>query len=134
MYPDKHNQIASASSQSYRALLVDDESLSQALGKRLLQNNGFQVEVVASGSEALLRCQHQHYDLIIVDYYLQDTRGDVLLEQLKGLDNSLGSVCIVTTNDLSAECMQSCRGAGATMVLAKPLTLAHIMSISDKLH
>ncbi len=70
-----------------KILLVDDDPLICSLGRELLENLGYRVEVATAGPEALRRFRKKgRTDLVILDYYLPGENGPEILEQLKNLD------------------------------------------------
>lgn len=70
-----------------KILLVDDDPLICTLGRELLENLGYRVEVATAGPEAL-QCfrKNGRTDLVILDYYLPGENGSQILEQLRNLD------------------------------------------------
>ena len=61
--------------QTYRLLLVDDESsIRKVIGERL-KNKGFDVLLAENGEEALAKAQQEKPDLIILDIMLPKING-----------------------------------------------------------
>lgn len=70
-----------------KILLVDDDPLICLLGRELLENLGYRVEVARAGAEALRYYQENgRADLVILDYYLPGENGSQVLARLKALD------------------------------------------------
>jgi len=51
-----------------RVLLVDDNSVGQAVGRRMLERLGCRVDVAASGTEAVAALEAAPYDLLLLDH------------------------------------------------------------------
>jgi CheY-like chemotaxis protein len=81
-----------------RALVVDDVPTTSATLRRLLEREGFEVEVTRTIAGAIsLLGQHGHYDVAIVDLLLPDSPDDVSEEKralatLEALRQPLASV------------------------------------------
>ena len=66
-----------------RILLIED-SRTQALQLTyVLESAGWEVIQADSAAQAMTRLDNQTPDLILVDYYLPDTRGDALCRQIR---------------------------------------------------
>jgi CheY-like chemotaxis protein/anti-sigma regulatory factor (Ser/Thr protein kinase) len=99
-------------------LVVEDEPSDRAQLTAVLTNAGYNVETVATGGEALARCEQRAYDAIALDLLLPDMTGLEVLSRLRDGKNGDVPVIVVT---VVAE-----RGAVAGFavhdVLAKPLS------------
>jgi two-component system NtrC family sensor kinase len=84
-----------------RVLVVDDEeSICKAVG-RMFSNRGFDVQTVQSGKRAEDLLRTEHFDCMIVDFLLKDTRGDILFHVACALQPHLAERTIFTTGDFS---------------------------------
>ena len=66
-----------------RALLVEDEALVALIAEEALSGLGFEVEVAASGQEALAALARSPPDLAVIDIGLPDMRGDDLAHRFR---------------------------------------------------
>jgi len=64
-------------------LVVDDEASIRRFLRHLLEQEGYDVLEAATGSEAIMRCQRDHPDLILLDLRLPDMTGFEILSELK---------------------------------------------------
>jgi two-component system NtrC family sensor kinase len=81
----------------YRILLVED-SQTQALRFQLLfEQEGFQVAWAASAEAALADLEERLPDLIVLDYYLPDLRGDELCRQIRMKVNTRNVPILILT-------------------------------------
>lgn len=69
-----------------RILLVEDEPKLNEFVKKGLQQNGYVVDAVGNGSEALNFAAAEPYDLIILDLMLPGQNGFEVLDNLKRFD------------------------------------------------
>src|SRR5207249_6195325 len=65
-----------------------------------LENSGYRVTAVDTGSEAKALIEHVHPDLILLDLMLPDTDGLVLTTALKGLTNAPIIICSARTEQV----------------------------------
>ncbi len=110
---------------SYRALVVEDDHATAVLVKTVLEREGFSVEAVGTGEEAIELLKAVAYDLLIVDLILPLIRGDVVIEHLAVTQPQSVRRVIVTTaspRSLSCELLQRiCR------VLEKPFDIDRLI-------
>ncbi len=78
-------------------LLVEDDADTARALSRALENSGYRVTAVDTGSEAKALIVHLHPDLILLDLMLPDTDGLVLTTALKGLTNAPIIICSART-------------------------------------
>jgi two-component system cell cycle response regulator len=64
-------------------LLVDDDQEYIAATQKLLENEGHNVSTAKNGSDALKALKQNHYDLILVDYYMPKMTGEELVTRLR---------------------------------------------------
>jgi len=84
-----------------RILVVDDEpSIRKYLGT-LLEVDGYQVEAVNSGTEAIQKIENgERPDFIILDVLMPELNGLDTLKQLMQLDRSLNVVMLSCSNEV----------------------------------
>lgn len=56
-------------------LLADDDETSTQILKMILEDEGFEVDVSATGSEAVDKVLTKSYQVVLLDYVLPDMRG-----------------------------------------------------------
>lgn len=66
-----------------RILVVDDSITVREMERKLLENNGYHVDVAVDGIDAWNAARTGHYDLIITDVDMPRMNGIELVEQLK---------------------------------------------------
>src|SRR3954451_18666958 len=96
---------------SHRVLVVDDEEHITELVSMGLTYNGFEVERVGSGRDALKAVERQRPDLIVLDVMLPDLDG---LEVAKRLRQSEGAgtrvpVIFLTARDTTQDKIEGLR-------------------------
>jgi CheY-like chemotaxis protein len=56
-------------------LIVEDDSVQQAILRSALASRGYVVEVASDGLDAIRKVREGHYDLALVDYHLPEING-----------------------------------------------------------
>ena len=86
-----------------RILAIDDDDLTLAIMRRLLEAENYLVDTTTSAADALARLQKNHYDAILCDMWMGSMNGREFYQQLKeecpGYQNRL----IFVTGDLASE-------------------------------
>lgn len=114
----------------YRILVVDDDAIAcRNLGHVLLKD-GYDVETVASGQEALDRLGEHHFDVVITDLKMQTVGG---LEVLKGAQQIDPSIEVIMISGVAAPPKAvEIIAKGAFHFLAKPLDLDELRTLIKK--
>jgi DNA-binding response OmpR family regulator len=81
-------------------LLVEDDADTARALTRALENSGYRVTAVDTGTEAKALIEHIHPDLILLDLMLPDTDGLVLTTALKALTNAPIIICSARTEQV----------------------------------
>jgi DNA-binding NtrC family response regulator len=82
-------------------LVVDDDSSVRSMLSSVLEDEGFSVEAVDNGREAIKTCEKLPFDAALVDINLPDVKGTELLHELKRIQPRM--VKIIITGEPSVE-------------------------------
>jgi len=107
-----------------RILLAEDERNFGRLVEAELSDSGHEVDLVADGVEAVLRCVDREYDFALLDIKMPRLDGINALRIIKRLRPALPAITY-SGNAGSGEMADSIR-AGALRCLTKPLSLADL--------
>ncbi len=108
--------------QGQPVLVVDDDRDYAQLLQKLLQREGFSVELASDGDEALKKIQNKRYQLVILDKNLPKRSGlDVLQEMRNSLSLNRVPVIIVSSSAHLEEAAQAAQILGAKRFLSKRL-------------
>ena len=104
-----------------RILVVDDDPGNRDLLSRRLCQQGFEVQAVESGDEALCRLRQEPFDLLLLDVVMPGIDGDEVLARLKA-DPGLRHLPVIMLSALDEmDLVVRCILAGAEDYLAKPV-------------
>ncbi|MCW2247354.1 CheY-like chemotaxis protein/HPt (histidine-containing phosphotransfer) domain-containing protein [Azospirillum fermentarium] len=118
---------APAEERPLRILLAEDEPINQMVCSAMLRRGGHTVTVTGDGAEALDAIRHAppdaRFDLAILDLRMPVMDGLGALRAIRALDDpALARLPVaILTASIIPEDADSCRAAGADMVLPKPL-------------
>jgi cyclic di-GMP phosphodiesterase len=119
-----------ASSRPARVLIVDDEAHVRSMVGSTLERRGYEVQLAASGREALELLAMYVYDLVLTDIVMQDLNGIALLERVHIQHPNLPVVMVTAIHDISVAIDAMRRGAFD--YLLKPFEREHLMSTVER--
>jgi two-component system, chemotaxis family, chemotaxis protein CheY len=103
-----------------RLLGVDDSALQRSMLHSVLTENGFPVDIVSSGAEALAMAKSVPYDAILTDYQMDEMDGITLVGHLRKLSLHRYTPILVVTTENDEHLKVLARTAGATGWVHKP--------------
>jgi len=113
--------------QPYRVLIVDDEQwMREVFSDFCKLSDAFEVEVAASGVEAVLRIEQDNFDLVTLDLIMPEMSGLDVLSEIKRVSPKL-PVMIVTGN-ATEKLVKKAGVLGACRVMYKPVRIEHFLS------
>ena len=114
--------------QDCHVLIVDDKSLNQEIIMRRLQRLNFTTYVANDGREALRILEHQHMDLMMLDYLMPSLDGLEVLNKVRQRwsGDDLGIIMISAENDPAL--VTQFYEAGADDYIAKPFHAAELLA------
>src|SRR5437879_7674946 len=90
---------ASTMSESLRLFVVEDNDDIAFVTRLCLERAGHQVTVCHAGADALIVLSHASFDLVLLDYILEDMRGSELLQRLRHEGNHTPVLMITAYGD-----------------------------------
>jgi CheY-like chemotaxis protein len=82
-----------------RILVVDDERDNAYLFALILEDHGYQVDTYNDPIRALADFRIGHYDLIIVDYRMDDLNGLEFFQKIRSLDKSAEAILLTAGHE-----------------------------------
>ena len=118
----RHTLAESKARQAGRILVVDDSEINQVLVVRLLERQGYRVDVVGSGAEALAALAQKPYDLLLLDCLMTDMDGYEVARRIRAAEAPEQRIPIVAvTANAFPEDREKCLRSGMDGFLAKPI-------------
>jgi DNA-binding NtrC family response regulator len=113
--------------QKKNILIVDDDKSILNIFTRILQKQGYNVDLAETGQEAIEKLLAQTYHLILIDVKLPDTNGTDLLTKIHTIQPK--AIKIAITGFPSLEDATKVIDRGAAAYLVKPLKSEELIKI-----
>jgi signal transduction histidine kinase/DNA-binding response OmpR family regulator len=114
---ERYKDISSA---SIKLLVVDDNEMNQSLMAHLLDNRGFQHEVVSNAAAAIRLLQKQPFDLVLMDIQMPEMDGYAATRFIRQEMGSDVPIVAMTAHALAGE-KEKCLSFGMNDYLSKPI-------------
>ena len=136
--PEQKQQEAASDFSGKRVLLAEDNELNQMIAEAILTENGFRVEIVGDGAEAVQKVKAApagYYDVILMDIQMPNMDGYEASKQIRALeDKQKAAVPIVAvTANAFEEDRKNALEAGMNGHLAKPYDIPAMLETLKKL-
>ena len=113
-----------------RILFIDDDPGSRESLTLLLELEGYEVEAVAAGEDAMELLSRKSYDVVITDLFLPGVSGIDILKHVK--EHSLPCNVILITGNATAETAVKAMKEGAFDYITKPLNFEKLKVLVAK--
>lgn len=107
-------------------LVVEDDDLLRNTMTRFLKRQGYNVQSVSNGFEALLLMQYRQPDLVITDIRMPKLGGLSMAEGLKNRNETMNIPVILVTAFREESYYNRAYNIGAYFLLLKPFTLSEL--------
>ena len=108
-----------------RILVVDDDATILRAFKRILEKEGYTVEIAETGNEALKKIQKSKFNVCLVDVKLPDMDGTELLLKIP---NEPKTIKIIVTGFSTDETGKKSADYGADDFLVKPVKAEELLA------
>ena len=88
-------------SEEYRIMIVDDEEGILDSIQALLTRNGYWCKGFTNPIEGLEALSREHYDLLVLDYFMQPIHGEAVVEQIRKTNSELYILLLTGHKDLA---------------------------------
>jgi signal transduction histidine kinase/ActR/RegA family two-component response regulator len=108
--------------QKHRALLAEDNVINQMVAKTLLEDAGYEVDVVEDGLKAIEAFRSASYNLILMDIQMPTMDGFEATEKIRDMEKETGrhTPIIAMTAYAMKEDREKCLTAGMDDYISKP--------------
>jgi two-component system response regulator PilR (NtrC family) len=118
--------------QGLSILVVDDESVMRDMLADILSQEGCEVQLAASASEALTALEKDNFDILLSDAKLPKQSGFELMKIVKEKDPDMGVVIMTAYSD--AFTMKDAILLGADEYITKPFKMQEISLILERVY
>ena len=121
--------------QRIRLLLAEDNPVNQMVAVTLLKKQGYHVDVVSNGLEALAALERIPYDLVLMDCQMPEMDGFEATRAIRGPDSHVLNpevpVIALTAHAMTGD-RERCEDAGMNDYLAKPIRPAELGAVLER--
>jgi two-component system, sensor histidine kinase and response regulator len=114
---------ASSSEGLQRILVAEDHAVNQQLAANILRREGFEVELVSSGQQAVAAVESKAFDVVLMDVQMPDMDGLEATRKIRELEKDTQRhvpIVALTAHAMSGD-RERCLAAGMDGYLSKPL-------------
>lgn len=104
-----------------RLLLVDDNTINQKVGVRVLRQMGYETRVAGGGHEALELLARERFDVVFMDVQMPELDGLEVTRRIRQTAGPLAPVIIAMTANALPGDREKCLAAGMNDYLSKPI-------------
>jgi two-component system sensor histidine kinase/response regulator len=124
----KVSQIEEKPLLTHRILLVEDNTINQLVGVRLLESLGAEVDVAENGYVALSLLQQVgvNYDVVLMDLQMPVMDGLETTRQMRMIEQFADMPVIAMTANVMATDREQCFAAGMNDFMSKPVRLQEL--------
>jgi DNA-binding response OmpR family regulator len=106
---------------STRVLVVDDEPAIRALVAKIVERQGFPVEIARDGAEAITLLDADDYGVIVLDLMMPNVDGYGLIEYLKQRGGQHPAVIVISAGDSAS--LRRLDGSMVHSIVRKPFDI-----------
>jgi signal transduction histidine kinase/CheY-like chemotaxis protein/HPt (histidine-containing phosphotransfer) domain-containing protein len=116
-----------------KVLLVEDNQINQLVGRELLEDEGFWVDIADDGETAVDKNAHKSYDAVLMDLQMPGMDGYMATKKIRSGEEPSRSVPVIA---LSADAMEGTReqalAAGMNDYITKPICPEELYTVLVK--
>jgi DNA-binding NtrC family response regulator len=112
-------------------LVVDDDPNVRDMLSMILRNEGYSVETVENGKQAIKTCEKLPFDVAIIDLVLPDAKGTELLCKIKKIQPNM--ITIIFTGHPSVESAMKAVNEKADAYVLKPAEMLDLLELIKRL-
>ncbi len=123
----------SSTQSSMKILLVENSRTARAVLTRSLEGQGFQVESVASGTEAISAIMQDDFQLVIMDVFLPQMNGYEAAQHIRTLESNKSNIPLIAfTSSTNERDKQICIDAGMNEYIIKSDDNKELFAVLEK--
>jgi hypothetical protein len=109
-------------------LVAEDNPVNQLVAQRILERHGCSVDVVATGTAAVLRHQVEKYDRILMDCQMPELDGYEAARRIRTANRQVRVPIIALTAQAFPDDRERCLAAGMDDYVSKPINAAQFIA------
>lgn len=116
-----------------KILVIDDDEIIQNVLEKILQKEGYHVEVAGNGKEGLHKLDAMPYDLVITDLMMPYANGYEIISKLKQHPNTASAPIVVISSITHEDSIMDSFKLGIDEYIRKPIIIGELLMRIKKL-
>ena len=119
-----------------KILVIDDDDLSRALYRTVLEQKGYAVEEASGGEDGVSLFRSDGADLVITDIFMEDKDGLEVIDDLRSIDENTKIVAISGVGGGAPgapDYLAMAQASGAQAVLRKPIDWKQMVAVISRM-
>ncbi|RED54695.1 response regulator [Cohnella lupini] len=112
-----------------RIMVVDDQIINRLVVKQLLEQQGFEVDQMESGLNAVTALELLRTDLILMDLHMPEMDGIEATKHIRKFYDAERLPIVALTADVTKEQHARCYAAGMNDIMTKPIEPDHLFAV-----
>ena len=118
---------------SLKILLADDSLTAQNMGKKILNEAGYEVIAVSNGAQAMKRIVADRPDLVVLDVYMPGYSGLELCERMRNSRETAATPVVLSVGKMEAFRPEEGNRVRADGLIIKPFEATELVAVVKKL-
>jgi len=121
----------------YKVLVAEDNNMNQFLARKILEQEGFKVDIVDNGIDAVKAVSEGNYDIVLMDVQMPEMDGYVATQMIRELENENRSKIpiVAMTAGVQKKDKEECLASGMDDYITKPINKEQMFQIiKEQLH
>jgi CheY-like chemotaxis protein len=115
-----------------RILLAEDDTINQQVIRHMLQQLGYQIEIVRDGDLALAAIEQRHYDVVLLDVQMPSMDGLEVAQTIRQrYSPDWQPYLVAVTANASEGAREECLSAGMDDYISKPIQVAELIKVIE---
>jgi CheY-like chemotaxis protein len=129
--PNPHPDQGGTPRRAGLVLIVEDNDVNRFIATAQVQKQGYVVDSVTNGIEALEACLRTTYDIILMDCQMPELDGYETTRQLREREGPRPYIIAMTANAMQGD-RELCLAAGMDNYISKPVRIAELKAALDE--
>jgi signal transduction histidine kinase/ActR/RegA family two-component response regulator len=134
-HDDTASQPVTHAARPLRVLLAEDNPVNQIVAVKMLESWGHSAVIAPDGMAAIREYESARFDVVLMDVHMPDLSGLEATRRIRALESVLGvrTPVVAMTASAMKEDRQACLEAGMDDYLSKPVAMAELKKILDRI-
>ncbi len=124
---DDHQLIVHQELEGLSVLVADDNATARDIMQTTLESMGFKVDTVATGAEAVARCQYKDYAVALIDWKMPNLDGLQVASQIKQNQSVNAPKILMVSANGSQELLNQIEQLDLDGFISKPITASRLL-------